>query len=340
MLLSIVTDRALLGEQIWRNGPVAIITYEDDAEEWHRRIAAACIHYGINCDNVLDSIEFIVRPDNTRVCFGETIDGRTLFPDSDEIISIINEIGAILLIVDPFNLAHNMTDGNSNVLIGKVAAEIDHICAETKCAGLVLHHLRKGSAGTLDDMMGATSLRATFRATRVLAKMTPDEAKALSVNTDPWRYSRLASVKANHAPPPDKAIWFKLASVELGNATNEYPDGNSVAVATSWCPRALFDGMPLNVLEAVFETLRQTPHGTVKQAKNTPWAGNPLIALATRSKLEASNIVKAWIETGILTHSEYYNTTSKHNVSCVNLNEEKVAEVIEGMNRAGDPPTD
>lgn len=338
MLLAFITGRALLAERIWRDGPVAIVTYEDSTEEWHRRIAAACIHYGINYDDVLERIVFIVRPDNTRVSFGEMVADRMMFPDSDEIISIINETSSILLIVDPFNLAHDMPDGNSNVMIAKVAAEMDRICAETNCAGLVLHHLRKGSTGTLDDMMGATSLRATFRATRILAKMTAEEAKALSVDKEPWRYSRVASVKANHAPPPDKAIWFKLTSVELGNGTNEYPDGDSVAVSTSWCPRALFDGMAQDVLEAVFEALRAIPHSPVKQAKNTPWAGKPLMALGGRSKLEASEIIKAWIENGILIKGEYYHEESKNSVSCVNLDARKVDEILDGIIRASPPP--
>jgi hypothetical protein len=45
--LSHITGRPLLGEKVWRTGPVAIITYEDDQEESHRRIAAACEHHRV-----------------------------------------------------------------------------------------------------------------------------------------------------------------------------------------------------------------------------------------------------------------------------------------------------
>src|SRR5262249_44454047 len=41
--LSFITGRALLAEHVWRTGPVASITYEDDETEWRRRIAAACL---------------------------------------------------------------------------------------------------------------------------------------------------------------------------------------------------------------------------------------------------------------------------------------------------------
>jgi hypothetical protein len=37
MALAMITGRLLLGERVWRTGPVAIVTYEDDETEWHRR---------------------------------------------------------------------------------------------------------------------------------------------------------------------------------------------------------------------------------------------------------------------------------------------------------------
>ena len=68
-----------------------------------------------------------------------------------------------MLIIDPFNNAHAMEDGNNNVAIAAVAQEISTIAREANVAVLLLHHLRKGSTGSIDDLMGATSLRANFR---------------------------------------------------------------------------------------------------------------------------------------------------------------------------------
>ena len=48
IMLSMITGKPLLGETVWKCGPVAIITYEDDATEWQRRIAAACKHYELD----------------------------------------------------------------------------------------------------------------------------------------------------------------------------------------------------------------------------------------------------------------------------------------------------
>ena len=66
--LSHITGRPLLGEKFWRTGSVAIITYEDDQEEWHRRIAAACEHHQVGYETAITSINFIHRPDR-RVIF-------------------------------------------------------------------------------------------------------------------------------------------------------------------------------------------------------------------------------------------------------------------------------
>jgi RecA-family ATPase len=155
MALSFITGKALLGEHVWRIGPVAIITYEDDETEWKRRIAAACIHYGIDYESVIGSFHFFSRP-GSRVCLAApSVRGNTMFPDGAAIIDHLNRIKAVLLIVDPFNHAHALEDGNNNAMIAKVAGELTRIAQLSSTAVLVLHHLRKGAIGDPDDLMGA-----------------------------------------------------------------------------------------------------------------------------------------------------------------------------------------
>ena len=170
MMLATITGKPLLGEYVWRVGPVAIVSYEDDETEWRRRIAAACIHYGLDYAIALASVRFISRPGG-RVTFATHSETGITFPDSAAIIERLKEIGAVLLIVDPFNHAHSLEDGNSNALMARVAGEMTRIAQVTGAAVLVLHHLRKGANGNPDDLMGATSLRATFRSCRILARM-------------------------------------------------------------------------------------------------------------------------------------------------------------------------
>jgi RecA-family ATPase len=192
--LAMITGRPLLGERVWRTGPVAIVAYEDDDEEWHRRIAAACLHYEIDYDAVIGQIHFLRPAAGYRICFGTYVDRNLQFPHGDQIIERLRNIGAVLLIIDPFNQCHDLEDGNNNAVVAKVAAEIARIAHETNSAVLVLHHLRKGATGNPDDLMGATSLRATFRSCRILSRMTPEQAKQMSI-TDPWRYIRITGSK-------------------------------------------------------------------------------------------------------------------------------------------------
>jgi hypothetical protein len=264
--------------------------------------------------------------------------GRVIFPDSEQIIAKLKAVKAVLLIVDPFSHAHNLDDGNNNVMIAKVAGELSRIAYESGAAVLVLHHLRKGANGNPDDLMGATSLRATFRSCRILARMAQELADKMKI-PDPWRYIRVAGTKENYAPPPERATWFKLIGVPLGNTTEEYPDGDDIGVATTWQPRPLFDGMDGPTLGAVFAALRQGQWGPAKQAKHTPWAGKPLIEIGGRSEREATRIIGTWIESGVLIKGKYYHTPSRHEVDRVMLDDAKAAEILDGQ-RAADAPTE
>ncbi|WP_428487216.1 AAA family ATPase [Rhodopila sp.] len=326
MMLATITGRPLLGERIWRTGPVAIVSYEDDETEWHRRIAAACIHYQLDYDAVLRSVHFIHNPSG-RVSFAASVDGFVTYPDGAAIIEQLKAIGAAMMLIDPFNHAHNLDDGNNNAMIAKVAGEMSRIARESDAAVLVLHHLRKGSAGNPDDLMGATSLRATFRSCRILARMTPEVAEKMNI-PDPWRYIRIAGSKENYAPPPEKASWFKLIGVPLNNATAEYPDGDEIGVATVWQARPMFEGMDAAALASVFSVLRRSDHSPNKQAKHTPWAGKPLMDIGGRAEREASRIIAAWIESGVLVKSKYYHDASKHSVERVTVDDAKAAEIL------------
>jgi hypothetical protein len=338
ILLATITGNPLLGEHVWRTGPVAIVSYEDDEAEWRRRIAAACIHYTLDYAVVVAGVRFIRRPDGQdRVTFGAHSDAGVVFPDSAAIVARLKETGAVLLIVDPFNHAHALDDGNSNTLIARVAGEMTRIAQVTEAAVLVLHHLRKGANGNPDDLMGATSLRATFRSCRILARMPPEVAEKMSI-TDSWRYIRVAGSKENYAPPPERGTWYRLLGVSLGNVTALYPEGDNVAVATPWQPRPLFEGMDGPTLAAVFAALRQGQWGPAKQAKHTPWAGKVLIETGGRSEREAIQIVTAWIESGVLVKDTHYHAASKNNVGIVTLNEAKVAEILASSRDVDGPP--
>ncbi len=337
IMLSVIFGLPLLGERVWRTGSVAIVTYEDDKDEWHRRIAAACHHYGLDYEIALDHIRFIARP-RERIVFAAMLDGQAIFPDGDDVIAALIAMNAALLIIDPFNLAHGFDDGNSNVMIAKVAAEINRIAAESQCAALVLHHLRKGSTGAADDLMGATSLRATFRSTRILARMSPDEAKPLGLEREAWRYSRIAGTKENYSPPPDKMTWFRLESISLGNGTDEYPDGDNIQVTTTWQPPAIFEGIGSIALGQIFDAIRAGPgsgewYAPRRQATKR-WVGLTITAATDKSPDQAASIVRQWIENDVLLLDNYMSPSRRHETERVTLDETKAAAILAQMQPA------
>lgn len=333
--LSMISGKTLLNERVWRTGPIAIITYEDDKDEWLRRIAVACLHYPeLDYNTVCRGFYFITRPRGQVTLAAHLATGRggVIFPDGDEIIALLKNIGAVLLIIDPFNHAHALDDGNSNVMVAKLAGEIARIAAEAKVAALVLHHLRKGSNGSIDDLMGATALRATFRSARILMRMTGEEAKALRVEPeDAFRYIRLADSKENYTPPPDRSTWYKLESVALDNGADIYPDGDNVAVLTPWTPPPS-ERLPKAAIAQIFDAFRRGPapgeHYSPNANARGDWAGNPIITIGEVDEAEAARWLRDWLKSKTLIEGTYRSPKRRRFFGCVTLNEAKAQEIL------------
>jgi hypothetical protein len=234
--------------------------------------------------------------------------------------------------VDPFNHAHALDDGNSNVMIAQVAIEISRITAEALVAGLVLHHLRKGATGDADDLMGATMLRATFRAARILMRMTKAEAGTLKVPVEKaWRYSRIAGSKENYAPPPDRSTWYQFESIDLGNGTSVYPDGDNMQVVTPWPAPSAFHGLSKTDIAEIFAALRAGPspgeHYAPDNRAPERWAGN-LITARGQTDAAAKSLLKAWRKNKVVLEDKYYSKATHHDVAGLTLNEVMAAEIL------------
>jgi len=345
--LSFITGRRLQGEKVWRSGPVAVLTYEDDQIEWCRRIAAACIHYKLDYESIIERFYFIGRDDGERVRLAApSFVGRgVVFRDGPAIIEALKEIEAALFIVDPLNHAHLLEDGNSNAMIAQVADEISHIAKASNTATLVLHHLRKGATGKLDDMMGAVALRATFRATHILTGMTKEDPPKLGIDPDEaWRFSRIAGSKENYSIPGDRAQWFKFESVELGNGdTGIYPQGDNVQVFTPHTQTTVIDDMPKSVIAAIFARIRKGPepgelYHFIRQSKR--WAGTMISELADITEDQAATAIKEWTKEDrqdgpVFIKGNYISRKhSKIKAGCIRLNEQQARNILERLYEA------
>lgn len=259
-----------------------------------------------------------------------------MLADGDALIWHLTRIGAVLLIVDPFNHAHGLDDGNNNVLIASVAREVTRVARESSAAGLVLHHLRKGATGNPDDFMGATALRATFRAVRILMRMMPAEAIKLKLPPDKpwWRHTRIAGTKENYAPPPEFTTWYRFESVDLGNSDEAYPDGDNVQVTTLWTPPSTVEGISLVALKTIFDTIRRGPpnqpdefYCSARQTKDQ-WVGIPIARTLGGDHDGAATLVASWIKNQVLLEHTYKSACRRKPVVAATLNEAKAAEML------------
>jgi hypothetical protein len=338
IMLAMITGLDLLGEKVWRTGDVAIVTYEDGKLEWERRFAAGCLHHQLDYADVMRHVRFVTKPTG-RIVFAARGPRGFVFPDSEAIAKLLRAGNFVLLLIDPFNNAHTIDEGNNNVAIAAVAAELSRIADTARVAVLVLHHLKKGAVGDPDDLMGAVMLRANFRSCRILQKMTAEEADQLGLPAnDAWRYVRISGTKENYAIPPEHATWFRLNSVNLGNATRDYPDGDAMAAVMPWTPPPMFAGMTAFQRDAVFDAISATPHAKDKRAKDIPWVGRPLIDLGDRTEGQASKIVTTWIRESVLVPGPPHKRANRTDMATLTTNPAKVEQIAADTPQPGFTP--
>jgi AAA domain len=202
-----------------------------------------------------------------------------------------------VLIVDPFVKSHRVSE-NDNVAIDLVATQWAHIADVSNCAIELLHHPRKtgGAEITVEDTRGASALISASRSARVLNKMTKQEAEDAGIE-DAWRHFRVDDGKASMAPPPEKANWYKLTSVALGN-------GDNVGAVTAWTYPNPFEGITVHNLRAA---QNEVSHGGPWRAnpQADTWIGKPIAKAlgldpyknSDRKKIK--QLLKTWISNGM-----------------------------------------
>jgi hypothetical protein len=218
-------------------------------------------------------------------------------PVVDQVIATIraNQIG--LLIVDPFVASHRVTE-NDNPAIELVAATWAEIADLTGCAIDLLDHSRKtgGSEITVEDGRGGSALLAKARSARVLNGMSEDEAARAGVEKR-RSFFRVDNGKANLSPAREKADWYRLIGVEIGN-------GDNVVVVTEWKWPDAFDGVTVSDLHAVQAKIAAGRYRESPQSQD--WAGNAVAAvlrldLSNKAhKAKAASLLKTWIANGML----------------------------------------
>jgi hypothetical protein len=309
--LSLAIGRALFADKVFQRVNVAVLNLEDPLDELERRLAALMICHRVDRAEVQDRY-FLYSSDDRRLTIAALSDDgyEIVHPDEQAIIREIQAHTIGVLFVDPFAESHELEE-NSNPQMIKAAAAWRRIARATGCAIFLLHHVRKGAAADIDAARGAKALTDSARVGLILSAMTEDEANEFDVAPENrWSYVRLDDAKSNMAAKAGAAKWFELHSIELGNGTAAYPNGDRVAAIAPWKPPSAMGDLTVFQCNQALDVIDEGPREGVRythnrSGKSTRWAGQVLIDLFAVGEKRAAAVLATWLKAGVLEIRKY-----------------------------------
>lgn len=212
----------------------------------------------------------------------------------------ISEHQPDVLMLDPLVELHDAEE-NDNTALRAVMAKLRGIAADHHCAVLVLHHGRKGIAGSPgdpDSLRGASSIVGAARVVLTVLTMDETEAERLGIRKEERRsYFRLDGAKSNYAPI-DEAEWFQRIEHELAN-------GDRVAAAWPWKPPTPFQDTTPAALNQALNRIAQglgpeQLYGASRKGGSTRWAGTVLMQELGVPDKQAAAMISSWLKSGLL----------------------------------------
>jgi AAA domain len=318
--LSLATGRSLTGEHVFQRSRVLIVSLEDGRDEQRRRIKAACLHHGIKRNELKGWLYLAALGKASGKLMTLDPHGRPVLGAlAAKLVRTIAARKIDLVILDPFVKAHTINE-NDNSAIDEVAQILTDMSVKFDIAVDVPHHISKGPAdpGNANRGRGASSSKDAFRLVDTATRMSEEEGKAFGLGEVEWRsLIRIDNAKVNIAPIMS-ARWFKLVSVNIGNATELYPNGDNVQTVEPWSPPGLFAELSVPVLNAILDDIdagisdgnrySDAPNATDRAA----W--RVIQRHCGKSEGPARQIIKTWVGSGLLVHKAYENPITRKEV--------------------------
>ena len=216
--LAIAAGKDFGGKETKIRGRVWIYNNEDDEEELHRRLVAACKSMGIDLADIEDRL-FVNSGETQPLLVAREGDrpSETIITDHvDHCIRHIKENKIDIMLVDPFVETHTVSE-NANDAMNRVARACRHIAQAGDCAVSLVHHSRKVSGGdttsyvgNADTSRGAGSVVGVARVAQTIYPMTRKDADKYNIEDERMnRYVRLDDAKANLSLVSSEATWFE-----------------------------------------------------------------------------------------------------------------------------------
>jgi len=246
-LLCTVSGKALLGRHVFRKYLRALyISAEDGTDETKRRVAAGCRHHGLQSTEISGLRFFGAEEVDELGLFlvvgseeSATLDETSL----KKLEEIIEKWGPAIVAIDPLG---SLCPGgvNRNGIMGRLIRALKKIAQRHQCAIWIVHHTKKGGdLSSAEAIGGASAIVNHARVANLMVPMTESEAKACGLPPSHARgHFRVHTAKTNFSAPSTQTEWFKFASINLGNGTPEYPNGDNVQVVERFVPAQAAQG--------------------------------------------------------------------------------------------------
>lgn len=305
--LVLASGREILGKDVWE-GPrrVWLWNLEDDQNELARQISAFAKHHGIEPRQCAQRLFVNSAMDGAELCTAVEDHGgfRLISPVYEAIIAELARCRIDVLIIDPFVSSHRI-DENANFKVDAVIKQWTRVAKEANCAIVLVHHTRKlaGQKVDAEASRGAGAMTNAARTVLVLNRMTADEARQFGIDGDDERrrYFSVSDDKHNRAPP-EKAEWYRMVSVPLGNGGPE--GGDSVGVIERWTPPDPHEGVDNDTLRQVQTAVSEGEWREDAQAK--AWVGHAVAKVLGLNPVDPADkrrlkfLIKHWLEWDVL----------------------------------------
>jgi hypothetical protein len=327
--ISLAINRSLCGQHVFRRCRVLLISLEDDDREIQRRIKAVLDHHGINRSELKGWLFCkAVKLAKLAELKGKI---RSAGPLEHQIRKSMARRKPDLVALDPFVKTHSLEESNSG--------DMDFVCdllarmaGEFNIAVDSPHHVHKGqiSPGDADAGRGSSGIRDTGRLVYTLTYMSEEEAKLYSIPVENRRlYIRLDSSKVNIVEQSGKPTWFRFIGVPIGNATPQYPNGDTVQTVEPWSPPETWAGISTETLNVILTAIeRGTEEGQRYSAG--PKTGEARAAWRVvqrhcpdKTEGQCREIIRQWLKTELLVPKEYYDPVQRKDLSGLHVNDSK-----------------
>jgi hypothetical protein len=309
--LACASNRPLLGAHIF-GGPlrVLLISAEDPTNEVALRLRAAMKHYGLS-DSDVPGLH-VIGADRWGISLLSPGSSGPMLNKAgwDELNAELDRLEPDVLILDPLISVMGGASQNDNAAAAMFMGQLVGLAAKRRIGVMVAHHVAKGRDPiSAESAMGAASF---VNLSRIALAIEPLAAKdAGSVGLLPWEARdvfRTVGTKHNLSPPAESDRWFRLVSIEMGNAEPPiYPNGDKVGVVEVFkpgtCGPSFSPAMIRDALRAIDRAT--TPLSPSKRA--TARYAVPVITQAIvphrggrASDVEAAAVLDHLIRTGLI----------------------------------------